>query len=251
MTTSTSVLTDNTGSFPVTARTTLKRLAVRGRYDRAAVHAVLDEGLICHVAFVVDGAPVVIPVAYARVGESIYLHGSTANRMLRSLASGAQASIAVTLLDGLVLARSAFHHSMNYRSVMLFGAGERVTDPDEHARALTAVVEHIVPGRSAFVRGPNRDEALRTLVIRFPIAEVSMKERMGGPVDDEDDYALDVWAGTIALTLVAGAPVGDPLVPPRADVPEHASGYRRPQCIGSRSPEVADAVRNANVALPA
>lgn len=233
--TTTTTTAPNPSSYSPTPRTTLKRLAVRGRYERAAVHAVLDEGLVCHVAFVVDGSPVVIPVAYARIGDDLYLHGSTANRMLRTLASGGPASIAVTLLDGLVLARSAFHHSVNYRSVVIFGTGERVTDPEEHARALAAVVEHVVPGRAAYVRAPNREESLRTLVVRFPIEEVSMKERMGGPVDDEEDYALDIWAGTIPLNVVPGAPVGDPLHPPRADVPGHARDYRRPRVAAEQS----------------
>jgi nitroimidazol reductase NimA-like FMN-containing flavoprotein (pyridoxamine 5'-phosphate oxidase superfamily) len=225
---STTTSTPAPTSFPPTPRTTLKRLAARGRFDRAAVHAVLDEGLVCHVAFVADGSPVIIPTAYARLGDAIYLHGSSGNRMLRSLCSGQPACITVTLVDGLVLARSAFHHSMNYRSVVLFGTGEKVTDRDEHARALAAVVEHIVPGRSPFVRQPNREEILQTLVVRFPIEEVSMKERMGGPIDDEEDHALETWAGTIPLRLVPGSPVDDPLVPPRASVPPHATGYRRP-----------------------
>ena len=233
---STAATTSDETSYSPTPRTTLKRLAVRGRYDRAAVHAVLDEGLVCHVAFVADGTPVIIPVAYARIGENLYLHGSTANRMLRTLASGAAASIAVTLLDGLVLARSAFHHSVNYRSVVVFGTGEKVTDPDEHSRALQAVVEHVVPGRAAYVRGPSREEGLRTLVIRFALSEVSMKERMGGPIDDDEDHALDIWAGTIPLTTVFGAPVDDPLHPPRAAVPDHASGYRRPRALAENPP---------------
>jgi uncharacterized protein len=214
-------------SFAATARTTLKRLAVRGRYERAAAYAILDEALVCHVAFVADGTPVIIPTAYGRIDDALYLHGSTANRMLRSLTSGA-ACITVTLIDGLVLARSAFHHSMNYRSVVMFGTGERVTDPDEHARALAAVVEHIVPGRGRFVRPPSTEESLRTLVVRFPISEVSVKERIGGPIDDEEDHALDVWAGVIPLALTPGAPVDDAIVPVRASVPEHASAYRRP-----------------------
>ncbi|MFN2425743.1 MAG: pyridoxamine 5'-phosphate oxidase family protein [Candidatus Binatia bacterium] len=215
-------------AYTRTPRTTLKRLAARGRYDRAAVHAILDEGLVCHVAFVADGAPVVLPTAYARVGESIYLHGSSSNRMLRSLVSGAPACITVTLVDGLVLARSAFHHSMNYRCVVMFGTGERVTDPDERTRALAAVVDHIVPGRRAFVRPPNREESLQTLVVRFALVEVSVKERMGGPIDDEEDHALDVWAGTIPLRLTPGAPVDDPLVPPPREAPEHARTWHRP-----------------------
>jgi len=214
--------------FTPTPRTTLKRLAARGTFDRSAVHAVLDEGLVCHVGFVLDGAPVILPTAYTRMGDSLYLHGSSGNRMLRSVASGAEACITVTLLDGLVLARSAFHHSMNYRSVVIFGRGERVTDADEHARSLVSLVEHVVPGRGPFVRPPNREETLQTLVVRFPIEEVSMKQRMGGPIDDEDDLALDIWAGFIPLTLTAAAPVDDPLTPPRAGVPDHAMQYRRP-----------------------
>lgn len=214
--------------YSPTPRTTLKRLAIRGRYERAAAHAILDEGLVCHVAFVADGNPVVIPTAYARVGDAIYLHGSSGNRMLRALVSGAQACITVTLIDGLVLARSAFHHSMNYRSVVIFGTGERVTDPVEHAAALEAVVDHIVPGRRSFVRSPSREESLQTLVVRFPLEECSVKERMGGPIDDEEDHTLDTWAGVIPLTLVAGTPLDDPMVPPRATVPEHAVRYRRP-----------------------
>jgi nitroimidazol reductase NimA-like FMN-containing flavoprotein (pyridoxamine 5'-phosphate oxidase superfamily) len=215
-------------NFPQTPRTTLKRLAVRGRYDRASVHAILDEGLVCHVAFVADGNPVVIPTAYARIDDAIYLHGSSGNRMLRSLVSGAQACITVTLVDGLVCARSAFHHSMNYRCVVMFGAGERVTDADERARVFDAIVDHIVPGRREFVRPPNREENLQTLVVRFPITEVSVKERMGGPIDDEADHSLDVWAGVIPLKLTPGAPVDDMLVPPPCAAPAHAVDYRRP-----------------------
>jgi uncharacterized protein len=220
-------------SFTPTSRTTLKRLAARGRFDRAAVHAVLDEGLVCHVAFVADAGPVVIPTAYARLGDFLYLHGSSGNRMLRTLLAS-PACITVTLIDGLVLARSAFHHSMNYRSVVLFGTGQKVTDADEHKRALAAVVEHIVPGRGAYARQPNREEILQTLVVRFPIEEVSMKERLGGPLDDEEDCKLDIWAGTIPLRLVPGAPVDDPLVAPRAEVPRHALEYRRPSAASPR-----------------
>jgi len=219
--------TASTGNFSPTPRTTIKRLAARGRYDRASVHAILDEGLVCHVAFVADGAPVVIPTAYARIDDAIYLHGSSGNRMLRSLVSGAQACITVTLVDGVVCARSAFHHSMNYRCVVMFGTGERVTDADERTRVFDAVVDHVVPGRRAFVRPPNREENLQTLVVRFPIEEVSVKERMGGPIDDEADHALDIWAGVIPLTLTPGVPVDDVLVPPPRAAPAHAVDYRR------------------------
>jgi nitroimidazol reductase NimA-like FMN-containing flavoprotein (pyridoxamine 5'-phosphate oxidase superfamily) len=216
------------GTYPPTPRTTLKRLAARGRHDRAAVHAILDEALVCHVGFSHEGAPVVIPTAFCRVDDVVYLHGSSGNRTLRSVASGASACLTFTLIDGLVLARSAFHHSVNYRSVVMFGTGERVTDADEHGRALVATVEHVVPGRSACLRPSTREELLQTLVVRFPIVEASVKERMGGPLDDEEDLGLDVWAGHIPLRLVAGAPVDDALAPPRAPAPEHALRYTRP-----------------------
>lgn len=216
------------GTYPTTPRTTLKRLAARGRYDRAAVHAVLDEALVCHVGFVHEGSPVVIPIAYCRIGDAVYLHGSSGNRMLRSVASGAPACLTFTLIDGLVLARTSFHHSVNYRSVVMFGSGERVTDAAEHLRALEATVEHVVPGRSGLLRPSTREELLQTLVVRFPIVEVSLKERMGGPIDDEADHDPDLWAGHIPLRLVPGAPVDDPLVPPRVPPPDHARNYRRP-----------------------
>lgn len=220
--------TDPAAAFAPTPRTTLKRRAARGSYDRATAYAILDEGLVCHVAVVVDGSPVVLPTAYARIGDHLYLHGSPGNRTLRSLVSGAPACVTVTLLDGLVLARSAFHHSMNYRCVVVFGCGQRVTDDDERQRALDAVVDHIVPGRRPFVRSPNREEMLQTLVVRFPLEEVSVKQRSGDPIDDEADHALDVWAGVIPLFLAPAAPVDDGTVPPPRPAPEHAKAWRRP-----------------------
>ncbi|HYC57588.1 MAG TPA: pyridoxamine 5'-phosphate oxidase family protein [Candidatus Binatia bacterium] len=218
----------STDAFVPTARTTLKRLAGRGHYDRATVHAILDEGLVCHVAFTMDGHPFMIPTAYARIGNWLYLHGSTANRTFRALADGAQACITVTLLDGLVLARSAFHHSVNYRCVVLFGTGEKVTDSQEHMRALEAVVEHVVPGRWADVRWPSREESLRTLVVRFPVSEASAKVRTGNPIDDEEDMSLDVWAGVVPLTMQPGTPQADPKVPAGKAPPSYATRYRRP-----------------------
>ncbi|HYC01281.1 MAG TPA: pyridoxamine 5'-phosphate oxidase family protein [Candidatus Limnocylindrales bacterium] len=217
-----------TDAFVPTARTTLKRLAGRGDYDRATVHAILDEGLVCHVAFAVDGQPFMIPTAYARIGDALYVHGSTANRTFRALADGAEACITVTLLDGLVLARSAFHHSVNYRCVVMFGIGQKVTDPDEHMRALEAMVEHVVPGRWKDVRWPNREESLRTLVVRFPITEASAKVRTGNPIDDEEDHALDVWAGVIPLQLQPGVPQADPRTPAEKAAPAYATAYVRP-----------------------
>ena len=192
-----------------TARTTVRRLPARGSYDSATIHAILDEALICHVAFVVDGQPFVIPTIHARVGETLYFHGSTASRMMRAMSSGAQVCVTVTLLDGLVLARSAFHHSMNYRSVVVLGVPREVTDAEEKLRALDAIVEHVVPGRSGDARKPNPSELRATMVGALEISEASAKIRTGGPVDDEDDYALPVWAGVVPLKLTAGEPERD------------------------------------------
>ena len=196
-----------------TPRTTVRRMADRGVYDREAIYAILDEALICHVGFVVPAdngvQPVVIPTIHVRVGDTLYFHGSAASRMLRSLRGGVEACVTVTLLDGLVLARSAFHHSMNYRSVVVLGKGREVTDRKEKLRALDALVEHVVPGRAAVVRAPNEMEIKQTLVIALPLAEASAKVRTGPPVDDEADYALDVWAGVVPMALVKGEPVED------------------------------------------
>lgn len=194
-------------------RTTVKRLAKRGAYDRDTIHAILDEAYICHVGFSVpqeDGVqPFVIPTIHARVGETLYFHGSAASRMLRSLRDGIDACVTVTLLDGLVLARSAFHHSMNYRSVVVLGKGREVVDREEKIRALDAIVEHVVLGRTALVRAPNEAELRQTMVIAMPLTEASAKVRTGPPVDDEEDYALDVWAGVIPLRLEKGEPIRD------------------------------------------
>ncbi|HSE96912.1 MAG TPA: pyridoxamine 5'-phosphate oxidase family protein, partial [Blastocatellia bacterium] len=180
--------------YTPTGRTTLKRLPKRAEYDCAAIHRILDEGFVCHVGFSVDGQPYVIPTGYARVGDLLYIHGSVASRMLKALEGGIEVAVTVTLIDGLVLARSAFHHSMNYRSVMVFGRASVVDDPEEKMEALRALTEHIVPGRWGEVRWPNESEMKATLVLRLPIEEVSAKVRVGGPIDDEEDYALEVWA---------------------------------------------------------
>jgi uncharacterized protein len=193
----------------VTERTRVRRLAKRGAYDVATIHAILDEALICHVGFAVDGKQVVIPTIHWRDGDRLYVHGSGASHMLRTLRDGVDACVTVTLLDGLVLARSAFHHSMNYRSVVIFAKAIEVTDRDEKLRALERLVEHIVPGRSSEVRGPNESELRQTLVLSLPIAEASAKIRTGPPIDDEEDYALPVWAGVVPITLVKGDPIQD------------------------------------------
>lgn len=211
-----------------TSRTTVKRLPARGRYDWATIHAVLDEALVCHVGVVADGSPVVIPTAFARVGDLLYVHGSPASRMLRLAKGGVDVCVTVTLVDGLVLARSAFHHSMNYRSVVVFGRAEEVSDPDEKRAALAAFVDHVVPGRSGAVRPPTDRELQATLVLALPLAEVSAKIRTGPPLDDEDDYTLDVWAGELPLPVAPGPPVADPKLAPNITLPAHVAGYRRP-----------------------
>ena len=209
-------------TLPVTDRTKVRRLAKRGHYDRATIHAIVDEAFICHVGFVVqskdtpdgDGSPVVIPTIHWREGDELYFHGSAASRMLRSLKEGVDACVTVTLVDGLVLARSAFHHSMNYRSVVVFGKA-RVVEGEEKLRALDALMTHITPDRAAGVRPPNEIELKQTLVLALPLEEASAKIRTGGPIDDEEDYALPVWAGVVPLKLTRGEPVRDEnLTPP-------------------------------------
>jgi nitroimidazol reductase NimA-like FMN-containing flavoprotein (pyridoxamine 5'-phosphate oxidase superfamily) len=193
----------------VTERTRVRRLPKRASYDVDTIHAILDEALICHAGFAVDGKPVVIPTIHWRDGDRLYVHGSQASHMLRNLRNGIDACVTVTLLDGLVMARSAFHHSMNYRSVVIFGTAVEVTDREEKLRALERLVEHIAPGRSLEVRPPNESELRQTMVLSLPISEASAKIRTGGPVDDEEDYALPVWAGVIPLTLMRGEPIRD------------------------------------------
>lgn len=192
-----------------TARTQVKRGPTRARYEAEAIRDILRAGLYCHVGVVYDGHPTIIPTAYALVDDALCIHGSTANRVMRAVRDGAEACVTVTLLDGLVLARSAFHHSVNYRSVVLYGRATEVTDPQAKSRALSALVDHVVPGRSASARPPNREELLRTMVLLLPLDEASAKVRTGPPVDEEEDYALSVWAGEIPLRLVAGEPRAD------------------------------------------
>jgi nitroimidazol reductase NimA-like FMN-containing flavoprotein (pyridoxamine 5'-phosphate oxidase superfamily) len=211
-------------AIPVTERTKVRRLSKRASYDAATIHAIVDEALICHVGFVVDSTPFVIPTIHWREGDTLYFHGSAASRMLRSLRDGVDACVTVTLLDGLVLARSAFHHSMNYRSVVVFGKAREVTG-EEKLRALDSLVEHVVRGRSAEVRPPNEVELRQTLVLALPLEEASAKIRTGGPVDDEEDYALPVWAGVLPLRLTPGAPVADERMSDQ--VPEYVRAYSR------------------------
>ncbi len=215
-------------NFAPTERTTVKRLPKRGVYDRASVYAILDEAFICHVGFAVDDKSYVIPTSYGRIGDWLYVHGSAASRMLRELGKGIDVCVTVTLVDGLVLARSAFHHSINYRSVVVFGKAEAVEDPSEKMAALEAFTEHIVRGRWAEVRQPDEGEMKATLVLRLPLEEASAKVRTGPPVDDEDDYRLPVWAGVVPLEIVASDPVDDPRLGPGTSPPAYAARYHRP-----------------------
>jgi nitroimidazol reductase NimA-like FMN-containing flavoprotein (pyridoxamine 5'-phosphate oxidase superfamily) len=206
----------------------VRRRAERGRYDRATVHAILDEGLVCQVAFVAEGQPFAIPTAYARDGETLYLHGSPASRMLRSLAGGIPVCVGVTLLDGLVLARSAFHHSMNYRSVVVLGRARLVEEAEERLRAMRALVEHVAPGRWADTRRPSARELAQTCVLALPLSEASAKVRSGPPLDAEEDHALPYWAGVVPLRLVPEPPLPDPRLAPGIAAPAYAGCYRRP-----------------------
>ena len=196
-------------NIAATPRTQVRRLPQRAVYDREVIHAILDEGFVCHVGFAVDGQPYVIPTGYGRAGETLYLHGSTASRMLRNLADGVRVCVTVTLLDGLVLARFAYHHSMNYRSVVVLGAAEEVTDEGERLAAMRALVERVAPGRWAEIRPPNPQELKATTILRLALAECSAKIRTGPPIDDEEDLALPCWAGVIPLALTPGPPVAD------------------------------------------
>ena len=217
--------------YPPSPRTTPSRSRERVGYDRAAVHAVLDEALICHLGVVADGEPLVLPTIHARVGDTVYVHGSTGAGVVRLAETGGGSlpvCLTVTLLDGLVLARSQFEHSMNYRSVVVRGRAELVSDPAERDLALRAIVEHVAAGRSAQSRPGNRKELAATAVLRLPLVEVSLKERSGPPEDDPQDVPGPFWAGVLDVRTVPGAVTPAPDLPPGVAVPEHVAGYRRP-----------------------
>ncbi|GAP99664.1 pyridoxamine 5'-phosphate oxidase family protein [Leptolyngbya sp. NIES-2104] len=214
-------------SFETTSRTQIKRLPQRGDYDRETVYQILDEGLICQVGFVSEGQPFVIPTAYGRIDDRLYIHGSPASRMLRTLQKGIEVCVTVTLLDGLVLARSAFHHSMNYRSVVIFGTATLVETAEGKLLALEAFTEHIIRDRWSEVRPPTPQELAGTLVLSLPIQEASAKVRTGAPKDDEADYALPVWAGELPLKLVAGNAIADPQLSSDIPLPDYVQNYSR------------------------
>jgi nitroimidazol reductase NimA-like FMN-containing flavoprotein (pyridoxamine 5'-phosphate oxidase superfamily) len=209
------------------ARTTVKRHADRAVYDRETIEAILDEALYCHVAVVHEGSPRVIPTIHARIEDTLYIHGSNASRTLRAAKDGGEICVVVTLLDGLILARSVFNHSMNYRSVMVYGTPREVTDPDEKWEAQRALVEHVVPGRTADARMPSEKELRQTTILAISLDEASAKVRSGPSKDAEEDYDLPIWAGEIPLRLVPQPPIDDPRLAPGVPVPGYAIRYRR------------------------
>jgi nitroimidazol reductase NimA-like FMN-containing flavoprotein (pyridoxamine 5'-phosphate oxidase superfamily) len=212
-----------------TPRTRVIREPHRGVYDRETVYQILDEGFLCHVGFAVEGQPFVIPTSYGRKDSTLYIHGSAASRMLRQMRDGVAVCITVTLLDGLVLARSVFNHSMNYRSVVILGKAELVNDPAEKLEALRILSEHILPGRWADARQPNERELKQTSVLRVPIEEFSAKVRSGPAVDDEEDYSFPTWAGVLPLKMKAGAPIDDERLLPGRETPGYVRRYQRGQ----------------------
>ena len=205
----------------------MRRLPDRGSYETERAYAILDEGFVAHVGLTGEHGPVVIPMLYARDGDRLLLHGSPASRLLRTAASGVDVCVTVTLIDGLVLARSAFHHSANYRSVVVFGQATRVQDLDERRAALDVLVEAIVPGRTTEARSPNDKELRGTLVLALPLDELSVKARTGGPVDEPEDHDLDVWAGVLPLPVVPGPPLPDDAQPADRPVPDYIAAYGR------------------------
>ena len=215
-----------------TERTRLKRLPKRGSFDRKVLYEIIDQALFCHVGFVHQGAPFVIPTLHVRIGDRLYVHGSAASRMIRTAAGGVPLCVTVTHLDGVILARSAFHHSISYRSAVILGTAEEVLDDAEKNRALEALVEHVVPGRWREARPPAPKELAATSVLSLPITEASAKVRPAGPNDDEEDYALPVWAGTIPVRLVTGAPIPDDRLIPGIEIPATVSNYRLPDNRG-------------------
>ncbi len=214
-------------TYTPTLRTRVVREAERGVYDRETAYRILDEGFLCHVGFVVDGQPFVIPTSYGRKESILYIHGSAASRMLRQMKDGVPVCVTVTLLDGLVLARSIFNHSMNYRSVVILGRAALVENPEEKLQALRILSEHIIPGRWDDVRQPNERELKATSVLRVPIEEFSAKVRTGPPIDDEEDYSFPTWAGVVPLVMKAGEPVDDARLLAGQMAPAYARNYSR------------------------
>ncbi len=214
--------------FKRTGRNRVKRLPQRAQYDKSVIYRIIDEALICHVGFVENNQPFVIPTIHGRVDDNIVLHGSRVSRLLKHIESGNEVCIAITILDGLVLARSVFHHSMNYRSVVLFGKGRAIEDKKEKLAALESITDHIVAGRWRDARQPNRKELNATTVVMVPIEDASAKVRTGPPNDDLEDYELPIWAGILPIRQQAGAPINDPQVREDMAIPGYVTDYTRP-----------------------
>ncbi|MDO8432353.1 MAG: pyridoxamine 5'-phosphate oxidase family protein [Candidatus Binatus sp.] len=222
-----STMADN-AEVRATPRTRVKRLPKRAAYDRASINSILDNALVCHVGFALDGQPYVIPTLHARIGETLYIHGSAASRLLGAAAAGAPICVTVTHIDGLVLARSAFHHSVNYRSAVILGAASLVTGEASKLAAMRGLIDHVAPGRWEHIRQPNSKELAATSVLSIPITEASAKIRTGPAIDDEADYALPIWAGEISLAISARAPIADARVAQSISMPPHVREYRLP-----------------------
>ena len=219
---------NGSGTIAMTARTRVKRLPKRASYDRDVINALLDTALVCHVGFAIDGQPYVIPTLQVRIGDRLYIHGSAASRMLGNAANGTPLAVTVTHIDGVVMARSAFHHSVNYRSVIILGAATLVTGHSEKLAVMKGLIDHVAPGRWEHIRQPNEKELDATSVLSIPIDEASAKLRSGGPIDDEADYALPIWAGEIPLMTTTLAPVADSRLDPTTPFPAHVTEYRLP-----------------------
>lgn len=212
-------------TFEVTSRNKVKRLAERGKYDKATIYPIVDEAFICHVGFVQDGQPFVIPTIHARFEDTIFFHGAKASRLLKHIQAGNPLCVTVTLLDGLVMARSVFHHSMNYRAAVLYGCGQVIEDEAEKLAALRIISEAIMPGRWDDARQPTRKELKATTVVAMPIESASAKTRSGPPGDDEEDYDLSVWAGVVPIQQQIGAPAADPLLKDGIEVPDYMADF--------------------------
>ncbi len=224
---SSNIVGEASANHPPSERTTIKRMPHRAVYDRAVINAILDEGLVCHLGFTVDSQPYVLPAIYARDGERLLIHGSAVSRMLRTMQSGIAVCATVTLIDGLVLARSAYHHSINYRSVVILGTATEICDRTAKLAALRTIVNHVIRGRWDEVRAPSEGEIRSTVVLSLPVDEASAKVRTGPPLDDEEDYALRIWAGVLPLSLDAHGPIADPQLPADIAAPMYVRFYRR------------------------
>jgi nitroimidazol reductase NimA-like FMN-containing flavoprotein (pyridoxamine 5'-phosphate oxidase superfamily) len=228
------LVVENNGAIAPTARTRVKRIPKRASYDRDAVYSILDTAIVCHVGFAIDGQPYVIPTLHVRIADRLYIHGSAASRMLGAAADGTPLAVTVTHIDGIVLARSAFHHSVNYRSVVILGAATLVTNPAEKFTVMKGLIDHVAPGRWDNIRHPNEKELAATSVLSIPIVEASAKLRSGDPLDDEADYAMPIWAGQIPIAMNTLRPVADARLDASTPLPAHVTEYQLPLNRGAR-----------------